>query len=498
MNRKSILAFFFIVLIIYVTLTPYSVSYHKKCILEGFEEPSIEFGVINKYTQRPLTFRPPQSRSRASQRSENKNNIAFDSTANCATTSIPNNINPEAQSLVSENDILYKLSSACFSFKTQQLQDNELFLDIKSPQEWFNYVYFILLNPVFIEINKDNHTSTSIAYYPSYRTVYPITNKGHGDFSVQKSNFDGTIINLQKVTGNLFNYSDNNTYQEIDQLNIGKDNINIKTYYTRPHDTTQSVGTIIKYRNKPSNGRYVVSKLAYDKLHQNNTYRQISATIDKYFNSLSRNTFPTFTTTFKLNLSANSSTSNFNNYGDTQFMIFEMFMNNTFGINTSCNTNVVYQPQFAKNGNMFSMTMQYPQNNNNLIKLKMGTSIGGCLFKSGSIELSLPYFQNTNTEATCIITFSPFTIDFLAFWVNPNLDKKNNFEFIYQQSVNYSVARSPNDFYKLFIGVPSTPDIKLADIIINTDTSTIPMVNEVTLGHKNMAEILYKAIHEGQ
>lgn len=498
MNRKSILAFFFIVLVIYVTLSPYSVLYHKRCIHEGFEESPIEFGVLNRYTQRPLAFKPPHSRSRASQRSESKNNVAFDSTANCATTPVPNNLNPEAQSLVTENDILYKLSSACFSFKTQKLQNNQLFLDVKSSQDWFKYVYFILLNPVFVEINKDNHTNTSIAYYPSYKTTQPITNRGHGDFSTQTPNYDGTIINLQKVTGSLFNYADNKTYQGIEKLNIGEDNINIKTYYTRPFDTTQSVGTIIDYTNKPSNGQYIVSKLAYDKLHRNDPYRAISATIDKYFNSLSRNTYPTFTTTFKLNLSANNSITSFNNYGNTQFMIFEMFMNNTSGINVGCNTNVVYQPQFAKNGNMFSMTMQYPKNNNNLIKLKMGTSIGGCLFKSGSVELSLPYFQNTNTEATCILTFSPFTIDFMSYWVNPNLDKKNNFEFIYQQNVNYNVAQTPNDFYKLFIGVPTSKDVKLADIIINTDTSTIPMVNEVVLGHKNMAEILYKAIHEGQ
>jgi hypothetical protein len=502
MNRKSILAFFFIVLIIYVTLTPYSVSYHKRCILENFEEQPIEFGVLNRYTQRPLAFKPPHSRSRASQRSENENNIAFDSTANCTTTSIPNNINPNAQSLVTENDILYKLTSACFAFKTQPkpetgFQDNELLLNIKSSQDWFKYVYFMLLNPLFIEINKDNHTTTSVAYYPSYRTFQPITNKGHGDFSTQSPNYDGTVINLQKVTGPLFNYADNKTYQNIEKLNINEDNINIKAYYARPHDTTQTVGTIIKYTNKPSNGRYRVTRSAYDKLHKNNTYRAISATIDKYFNSLSRNTYPTFTTTFKLNLSANSS-ANLNNYGDTQFMIFEMFMNNTFGINNNCNTNVVYQPQFAKNGNMFSMTMQYPKNNNNLIKLKMGTSIGGCLFRGGSIELSLPYFQNTNTEATCILTFSPFTIDFLAYWVNPNLDKKNNFEFIYQQNVSYSVGRSSSDFHRLFIGVPTNPNIKLGDVMINTDTSTIPMINEVILGHKNMAEILYKAIHEGQ
>lgn len=501
MNTKSILVFFFIVLIIYVTLTPYSVHYHKRCIAENFVESSIEFGVLNRYTQRVLTFEPPHSKSRAAQRSVIGSDLAFDSTANCTTTSIPKSINPNAQSLISENDILYKLNSTCFSFKTQKLNKNKLFLDITSPQDWFKYVYFILLNPIFIEINKDNLTTTSVAYYPSYRTFQPITNKGHGDFAVQTPNYENTTINLQKVSGSLFDYTDNSSYQDIERLNIGKDNINIKTYYVRPHNTTQTIGTILKYNKTPSNGQYVVSRLAYDKLPNTDAFQSIksfSATIDKYFNNLSRNLYPTFTTTFKLNLNANGSTTSFNNYQDTQFMIFEMFMNNIFGINNNCNRNVVYQPQFAKNGNIFSMTMQYPKNDNNLIKLKMGTSIGGCLFTNGALELSLPYFQNTKCEATCVVTFSPYTIDFLAYWVNPNLDKKNNFEFIYQQNINYNVTNSPNDFHKLFIGVSNNKDIKLADIMINTDTSTVPIVNEVVLGYKNMAEILYKAIHEGQ
>lgn len=495
MNTKSILVFFFIVLIIYITLTPVSVSYHQQCILETFaEQLPIDFGILNNYAKRALAFKPPHSRSLASQRSQTANALAFDSTANCTTTYIPNSVNNESQSLVAENNILYKLTSSCFSFKTQRLQDNQLVLNVKSAQDWYKFVYFILLNPVFIEINKDNYTTTSTAYYPSYRTTEAITNKGHGDFSVTNSNYEGTVINLQKLVGSLFNYSGQSTYADINALNIDKDNINIKTYYVRPHDTTQTIGTVREYVTLPTNGQYLVSQLTYDKLpkdEKNQSLRMFSATIDKYFNSLSRTAYPTFTTTFKLNLSAH----NTNNYGNTEFMIFEMFMNNSFGINTSCNKNVIYQPQFAKNGNIFSMTIQYPQNDNKTIKLKMGTSVGGCLFKAGSIEVSLPYFQDTKNDATCIVTFSPYTIDFLSYWVNPNKDKNDNIEFIYQQNINYTPA---NDFSQLFMGVAKDPNIKMADILLNTDTSVVPIVNEVSLGHKNMAELLYKAIHEGQ
>ncbi len=497
MNTKSILVFFFIVLIIYITLTPFSVSYHKKCILEAFAEQPLDFGVLNRYAKRALVFKPPHTQSLASQRAESVNNLAFDSTANCNTTSIPINLNNEAQSLVSENNIHYKLSSSCFSFKTQKLQDNQLVLDIKSSQDWFKYVYFILLNPLFVEINKDNYTNTSYAYYPSYKTIQPITNKGHGDFAVASPTYDGSVINLQMLTGNLFNYRGNQTYKSIRNLDVDNANINVKTYHVRPHDTVQTVGNNINFTVAPQNGKYLVSKETYSTLPKNETNQPLilfSKTIDNYFNDLeNRNKYPTFTTTFKLNLNANSSTSSFNN---TQFMILEMFMNNAFGINNTCNTNVSYPPQFAKNGNIFSMTMQYPQNNSNqLIKLKMGTSVGGCLFKSSSIELSLPYFPDTKTDATCIVTFSPYTIDFLAYWVNPNLDKKSNFEFIYQQNIDYNDS---NDFSKLFTGRIQDANIKLADILLNTDTSVIPIVNQVSLGHKNMAEILYKAIHQGQ
>lgn len=495
MNTNSILVFLFIVLIIYITLSPFSVSYHRRCLLETFSEQPIDFGILNRYAKRALAFKPPHTQAIASQRAESENALAFDSTANCNTTSRPSNLNNEAQSLVTENKIHYKLSSSCFAFKTQRLQDRELVLDIKSSQDWYKYVYFILLNPLFVEINKDNYTNTSFAYYPSYKTIQPITNKGHGDFSVASPSYDGSVINLQRLTGNLFDYRNNRTYTNIGALNIDNANINVKTYYVRPHDTTQTVGTNINYTTVPQNGQYLVSKQAYSTLPNNDKNQSLilfSKTIDNYFNDLERNSYPTFTTTFKLNLSANNSSNSFNN---TQFMIFEMLMNNSFGVNTTCNAGVSYPPQFSKNGNIFSMTMQYPQNSAKLIKLKMGTSVGGCLFKNSSIELSLPYFQNNKTDATCIVTFSPYTIDFFAYWVNPNLEKNNNFEFIYQQNVDYN---DNNDFSKLFKGVIQNADIKLADIVLNTDTSVIPVVNQVSLGYKNMAEILYKAIHEGR
>jgi hypothetical protein len=496
MNTKSILVFFFIVLIIYVTLTPISVSYHKRCILETFvEQLPIDFGILNSYARRALTFKPPHSTSLASQRSEIANALAFDSTANCTTTFIPENVNNESQSLVAENDILYKLTSSCFSFKTQGLQNDKLVLDVRSSKDWYKFVYFMLLNPVFIEVNKDNHTSTSVAYYPRYRTTKAITNYGHGDFSVANPNYQGTLINLQRITGNLFDYSKNKAYTYISNLSIKNNNaVNIKTFYVRPHDTSQKVGTVLPYKSAPQNGQYLVSSSTYHTLptgENTQTLKMFSATIDRYFSSLSRTSYPTFTVTFKLNLNAHSP----NNNGDIEFMILQMFMNNSFGINTNCNKNVMYQPQFAKNGNIFSMTTQYPQSDKKIIKLKMGSSIGGCLFQSGFINISLPYFPNSRTDATCILTFSPYTIDFLSYWVNPNKDKNDNIEFIYQQKINDSPN---NDFTQLFMGVAKDPNIKFADIIINTDTSVVPIVNEVALGHKNMAELLYKAIHEGQ
>jgi hypothetical protein len=505
MNTKSILVFFFIVLIIYVTLTPVSVSYHKRCIFETFAEqqqqPS-DFGVLNTYAKRALAFQPPHSNSLASQRSEIANALAFDSTANCTTTYVPDNVNNESQSLVAENNILYKLASSCFSFKTKGLHKDKLVLDIESSKDWYKFVYFILLNPIFIEVNKDNHTTTSMAYYPRYRTNQAITNRGHGDFSVVREQnngpnpyYDGTLINLQRLTGNLFDYSKNKAYTYISNLKITKDNaVNIKTFYVRPHDTAQTVGTVIPYRTTPKNGQYLVSSSTYHTLpseEKTQSLKMFSATIDKYFNSLSRTAYPTFTTTFKLNLNGHST----HNNGETEFMIFEMFMNNSFGINTNCNKNVIYQPQFAKNGNIFSMTIQYPKIEAKLIKLKMGTSIGGCLFQSNFINLYLPYFQNTKTEATCILTFSPYTIDFLSYWVNPDKDKNDNIEFIYQQKIKNNPN---NDFSQLFMGVSKDPNMKFADIIINTDTVVVPIVNEVSLGHRNMAELLYKAIHEGQ
>jgi hypothetical protein len=96
------------------------------------------------------------------------------------------------------------------------------------------------------------------------------------------------------------------------------------------------------------------------------------------------------------------------------------------------------------------------------------------------------------------LTISPYVIDFLAIWVNPEAtQKEDNVEFIYQQTT--LPQGNMNDFHKLFVGpITSSSANRFADIIINTNTEIVSAVQEVQLGYKNMAEILYKAIHLGQ
>jgi hypothetical protein len=474
-------------------MTPYSVSYHKQCLIEKFTELPLQLSRYNRLSGRDLSFKPPHSQSLASQRSETEKTLSFDTSANCTTLSIPKTLNNEAQSLMSENDILYKFTSSCFSFKAKELRGNNLHLSLNNTQDWFKYVFMILLNPVMLEINKDNFTTTSFAYYPSNRTPKPITNRGHGDFAEKTTSYEDSILNLKLLTGgSLFNYRMNKNFTDISEMKINDNDVNVKVFYVRPHDTTQSVGTAMKYSDTPKSGRYQVTRLAYDVIGENDSTRPMimfSKTIDKYFNENTRNKFPTFTTTFKLK---NSNTSTQSVTGQTK-VIFEMYMNNMFGMNSSCNTNLMYPPSFAKNGNIFSIAIQYTDNPN-LINLIMGTSVGGCLFQGNTIKLTIPYFNKNSTDATCTLTFSPYTIDFLGYWVNPMNDKKENIEFIYHQNV----TKNENDFTSLFIGPFKSNLIKFNDIFINTDTSFITHISEVQLGQKNLAEILYKAIHLGQ
>lgn len=498
MNSTSILVFFFIVLIIYITLSPYSVSYHRRCIIERFAEPPMELTSVNMLANRKLYFEPPHSVAIASQRS-----IAgrqFDTVTNCSISSPPQNVKPQAQSLISEMGIYYKLSSSCFSFKAEEFKNSTITLKIDSPQDWFKYVYLILLNPVFVEINKDNDTTTSYAYYPYNRTLLPITNFGNGDWSMDSTQtaYDDTILNLiQLQTGSLFNYNNLKTYAQLEKLNINQDPINVKVYYAKPHETAQSVGTSIKYNTPSGNGTYLVSSTTYDVLREkkNDSDRPlitISEFIDKYFNSNTRMFYPTFTISFKLLIGDSNGQTNFSQNTNNYNASLEMYMNNTFGINSSCNSNINYPPHFSRNGNIFTIVSQRPMDDNNTILIKMGTSVGGCLFQGNFIELTLPFFNNYSTEATCIVTFSPYTIDFLAHWVNPTKEKNDNFEFIYQQMSN----NKSNDFSTLFLGdLTKNSQLKYGDIYINVNNAVIPFVNEVQLGHKNMAEYLYDVTH---
>lgn len=503
MNTSSIIALLCIVLIVYTTLLPFSNAYHKRCLIEKFSsEAPLEWTTFNQLSRRALAFRPPHVTANASQRAETNSAFVFDHTANCASPIIPQNINNNAQSLVADNDILYKLTSSCFSFKSNRVQSqNNLPLIIQNKTDWIKYVYMMLLNPAFIEVNKDNHTNISFAYYIDNRTPTAVTNKGFGDFATSSPpNALTTTLALKQLNdASIFNYRDKQpTYKSINNLGINNDNsINIKAFYTRPYESSQTVGNVLSFANKTRNNRFLVSSTSYNTMSNtdaNKAIKLLSNTIDRFYNSISRSMFPTFTISFKVNLKTNN-----NNQVSTRskYMALEMFMNNELGMSASCNNNIVYPPNFARNGNIVSVAVEYPSQK--LMKLSMGSSVGGCLFLQGqSIDLHIPTFATSNAEASCTLTISPYVIDFLAIWVNPEATQnEDNVEFIYQQKT--LPQGNMNDFHRLFIGpITSTSTNRFADIIINTNTEVVSAVDEVQIGYKNMAEILYRATHLGQ
>lgn len=502
MNTSSIIVLLCIVLIIYTTLLPFSNAYHKRCIIERFasspaSEAPLEWTVFNQLSRRALSFSPPHVAANASQRAENNNSIVFDHTANCASPIIPKNINNNAQSLVTDNDILYKLTSSCFSFKANGVASGtNLPLVIQNKTDWFKYVYMMLLNPTFIEVNKDNHTNISFAYYVDNKTPIPITNKGFGDFASTSQPSTATLTLKQLSDASIFNYRNKQpTYKRINDLGINSITpINIKVFYTRPYQSSQTVGNVVTFTN-PRNNRFLVSSTTYNTLpntDNNKAIKLLSNTIDRFYNSTTRSIFPTFTISFKVNMKKNSATTN-----NTKYMALEMCMNNEVGMAARCNNNLVYPPNFARNGNIVSIAVDYPSPK--LMKLTMGSSVGGCLFLQGqAIELHIPTFATSNTEATCTLTISPYVIEFLAIWANPEAtQKEDDVEFAYQQKT--LPQGTMNDFHNLFIGpITSTSTNRFADITVNTNTEMVSAVNEVQLGYKNMAELLYKAIHLGQ
>ena len=100
MKTSSIIVLFTIVLIIYTTLLPFSNAYHKRCIYEQFangNEAPLEWTTFNLLSKRSLVFKPPHIQANASQRAETNTSFIFDTTANCATSIIPQNINNNAQ-----------------------------------------------------------------------------------------------------------------------------------------------------------------------------------------------------------------------------------------------------------------------------------------------------------------------------------------------------------------------------------------------------------------
>lgn len=510
MRVVTLLTLLVVVLILYIILSPHSLVYHKNKLerrVEMFEEKPLTWRVYNRMAKRNLQFMPPHTKALASDRVEIETETKYDTQANCASKEYTLNVNNEAQSLVIENYVLYKLKSLCISLPVLDLPlASGVSIYIDNIATWYKYAYLKLLNPLFVEINKNGNQTSSVAMYIREEKPYTICNYGEGDYSLpRKERFSSMVLSYKPITDeNLFNYPDTFT-KTLDTFSLkNKDILQIRAFYIQQHATTQSIAKVVNF-TKPQD-RYLVSSANHESIEiikkETNgsikAFQLFSNMIDIYFNSTKRSIAPIFTIAYTLSLNVDESKISTDNL---KTVVFEMYMKNELGTSSTCNSDIRYgrEGAFGMNGNILTSAISFPNNSieNKTLTLSLGTSRGGCLFgnKNETMNVVLPYYTDRTTTANIYVTVSTTSIDFLAHWVTPyndvNTSRNAQIQWVYSQLP----LNEDNDFSKLFTGAKDVTKVTLGDIIINTNTNYVSQVKNVRLGYINMAAELYAATH---
>jgi len=447
----------------------------------------------NTMFNRALEFKPPNTIALAAHRSITSNPQFHESNpmGKCVTFIRPPNVDPDSQSLVIENDIVYTLKSMCFSFEFAPVSGrNTIGIAIKSPGDWQSLGYLILLNPLFIELNTDGASEPSVAY------------KINGPTSIRREKQSSTVVKLELTQvsyedmSKMFAYSSKNpTFN-----NLGlkaKTRFNIRAYYLDPMpQSSQSMFLSLNY-TPDKVGKYMV----FNKLFNNvavstlkNSYKSVqysthkhliefSKYIDMYYKS-NASKYPVFTVTFSMNTfdSIRKVISDIKRYTyNTRnvVMLLEMYMDNPIGVLTQNSTrNIDFGPigTFVKSGNILNVGMQVQKNG---VDLLFGSSRNGNVFnENDTVRVNLPSIENSALP-TVMVTMSPYSIDVLAFW-------SETFKSI-QWAFSRKSILPGNDFQTLFAANKTNSKNTIGNVLINTNREFIQGVEQVALGVKNFA-----------
>lgn len=507
MKATTILTIFWVVLLMYVVLLPFSQAYHNNYIIERFVEdtprPLTDF---NNQAKRNLHFIPPHVSALASQRAAVDPDFSKLQDNVCINKISGINVSNEGLSLMVEHDVIYRLTSMCLALKTKDsIKGSFIPIDIESPRDYLKFMFLLLLNPLFIEFSMGStgESSTSLttditgALYIKNDNQMTICSEGLGDFSGGRNTT--VMLPYTELKGDFFNYDSSYVKGEdiVKKFSV-PGALNVRAYYLNQQPTSQSFGTKILLSSEDSTKRffditqYPASSIKNDdKLKPTKFFSKM---IENYVFGIGRglgDVLPTFTIKFSVSLQVRDTETQ---YTDKHHALLELCMKQNKGDN--CTSQIFYpHSDFTMNGNIVTVARKVVSQNKgesdmspNLLAFSIGTSKNGCLFDDPAhfAQITVPFFTEDPITASVIVTISPTGVDVLMFWIPPSSMKLSGVTPDLQWIFTQKPFPKSNDFYKIFNdNNPKTMNSMFGGIRLARDSTTVPAVQFVQLGRVN-------------
>lgn len=432
----------------------------------------------------------------------------------------------DTYSVIKDNYIFYSLKRACIGmqYKSIEVNGNRIAITFDTKKDKNTVMYFMLLNPLFVEFSF-NSTKTTVAYYPILHNNInelssdprqsakefrysnynkPITTKyeAYSAGENPKIYFDVVLPREQKGFDGHFNYyTADSPYVYINDMQYPASGvINLQLYFLDDNIPTsyQNVGKMLvhpqggnlmnfpdlfeNYNNNKTD-LLIFRKDYVAKFSQSSTYKDIyefNNNINVFYKNFIQPVFTLSMDILVTDINIRGRQQNTNN------VIARMYMDNDFGkYNRSTCNNVTKELGNVNNNNIFMLVLELGDNSHN------GYNLALVLGRDSSCNYNIPFNDKSNVKAALpfltstqhirvVITLSPNEKIITAFWKDPT----DNF------NTKVSISRSTYcnedlNLHRLFKQKPR--QVAIGNIKMNVDNDVITKVNYVALGYKNLA-----------
>lgn len=360
----------------------------------------------------------------------------------------------------------YKLKTTCLTLPVRKMQNigrhNFKFELINNLNQ--NTLAFVLLNPLFIEIEDTE------AYVPFI--VNQLTNWNFDADKLPKN----LIINCTQL---IDSKDFRKPLKYLRNLDIIKSNLNknkdilldTRLYYLEEKEHSFQNGRRISFKNSQNMNRFNVFNPLYAEYSKESELFNFNQHLETILHSGSK---PIFNIKFDLNMSEKSRILN-NNSKE----LISMYMDIP-DYDSCLNNNTSYQLLPSSNRNIFNIIVDFHQDR---FTLNIITTPIKCdkLDNYNKLSVDIPY-QKDNTLISCFISVSPFEKKLLVSW-KPEVVKY----FIYNKS-KIDNLNVDNTFNNIFSQNPDSV-IKKGKIDMVIDNNYIKKVDYIQLGHMNLLDV---------